>query len=57
VSDTSDELQQNAISVSSQLEAFLHRALRERRNILIIKGTGKGKTPLSNALLREMSLT
>ena len=33
----------------------LHRAVKERRNILVIGGTSSGKTTLTNALLADMA--
>lgn len=35
--------------------ASLRRAVREHRNILVIGGTGSGKTTLVNAIIREMT--
>jgi len=36
---------------------FLCRAVAERRNILVIGGTGTGKTTLTNALIHQLVLT
>jgi P-type conjugative transfer ATPase TrbB len=43
--------------MSEEQAAFLRRAVRERRNIIVAGGTSTGKTTLVNALLAEVAKT
>lgn len=53
---TLDQYVENGIMTPEQCET-LKKAVRDHRNILVIGGTGSGKTTLVNAIIQEMVVT